>query len=493
MQDKILDDIIIRLKLIDALIKNSEINQAKEYLTILTDKYEMNDLVKIKYLTISNEIDNAKVLLSQVIKSYEDIDRINKSSLKLQTQNIYNLQLSKDELTLIPFKKENKWGFKDFKNVLIIESIYDDYFPFQEGKAAVKKDENWGFINIKGDVCSDFIYERVESYYDGMAAVSIRSTNEYSTVTNTFGISKIDNSTYQVDRQYFLKWGFINHDGELVIPIQYENVKRFSEGLAMVETLINYYDGMIWNEKKYKYDFIDKTGDIKIELKNFENSSGWDRDFWHFHNKPFIFNGGRCKVYTQYVSKAFNQDAIINKSGDIIVSNLNYDRIMSYSEGLAAVAHVDELEDSDGEKYFKQKWGFIDINGNEVIGCKFEEVGSFKEGIAPVRLNNKWGFINNNGFVIVSCKFQAVRQFSEGLAAAYQEVPNLDLSTKHKSYKWGFINKAGKTVIPFIYEGYSLSYEEFIPGCFSFKNGRVKVQKDSKWFTINMQGDSVEE
>lgn len=442
-----LDEIIIRLKLIDASLKVNEINQANEYLDILINKYEMNDLVSTKTLIDSNEIQKATFLVEQIIKSYENINRKIKSEPEIEKQNLNKIQINQQTTILVPFKKNNKWGFKDLNNEVIIDSIYDEAYNFQENKAAVKKDGCWGFINTNGDICSDFIFERVNSFCDGMAAVCIRSTNEYSISKNSYRISEIDKKSYKEEKQYYLKWGFINHTGKIVIPIQYKNVKDFSEELAMVETLINYSEGMSWFEKKYKIDFIDKSGKIVIELNNYISSNGWDSDFWRYHNKPYSFVDGRCKVYTPYVSKEFNQDVIINKSGDIILSNLNYDRIMSYFEGLAAVAHVTRIVNSNGEDYFEEKWGFVDPNGNEVIDCKFNNVGSFKEGLAPVCLNQKWGFID----------------------------------------------MTGKTIIPFIYDGYSLSYEEFIPGFASFKNGLVRVQKGNKGYTINKEGSLIEE
>lgn len=493
MNDVALNEIIIRLKLIEASLKINEINQANEYLNVLIDEYKMGDLENTKQLIISNEQNKAIFLIGQIIKSYENIFGKMNSGTKIETQSNNKSQINQDKPNLIPFKKNNKWGFNDSNNVLIIDCQYDEVLNFQEGKAAVKKNSYWGFINTNGDICSDFIFERVNSFCDGMASVCIRSTKEYSISKNSYRISEIDKKSYKVEKQYFLKWGFINHTGQIVIPIQYANVKDFSEGLAMVETLINYSDGMSWFEKKYKIDFIDKTGRNVIKLNNYVTSSGWDSDFWQYHNKAYTFIDGRCKVYTPYVSKEFNQDVIINKSGDIILSNLNYDRIMSYSEGLAAVAHVTRLVNVNGEDYFEEKWGFVDLNGNEIIDCKFNNVGSFKEGLAPVCLNQKWGFINKEGFVVISPKFEAVRQFSEGLAAAYQEVPNLDSNIKQKLFKWGFIDLNGKTIIPFIYDGYSLSYEEFIPGCASFKKGLVRVQKGGKGCTINKEGTLIEE
>ena len=47
------------------------------------------------------------------------------------------------------------------------------------------------------------------------------------------------------------KWGYINTSGELVIPLQFELARPFSEGLAAVKQ-----DG--------KWGFIDQTGKVMI-------------------------------------------------------------------------------------------------------------------------------------------------------------------------------------------------------------------------------------
>ena len=202
MNEDTLADIIIRLKLIEASLKVNELNQANEYLHILIDKYKMSDLENTKSLIHSNDIKNATFLVEQIITSYENIFRNIESVTKLEIQSIDKTEINQPTSILIPFKKNNNWGFKDLNNDLIIDCIYDEAFDFQEGKAAVKKDGSWGFINAIGDVCSDFIYERVDSYYDGMAAVSIRSTKEYSISKNSYLISEIDKSFQKVEKIY---------------------------------------------------------------------------------------------------------------------------------------------------------------------------------------------------------------------------------------------------------------------------------------------------
>ena len=39
------------------------------------------------------------------------------------------------------------------------------------------------------------------------------------------------------------------------------------------------------------------------------------------------------------------------------------------------------------------KYGYIDNKGNEIVKPQYEEVSSFSEGLAAVKINNKFGYI----------------------------------------------------------------------------------------------------
>ena len=39
------------------------------------------------------------------------------------------------------------------------------------------------------------------------------------------------------------------------------------------------------------------------------------------------------------------------------------------------------------------KWGLIDVNGNEVLTCQFEDITSVYDGKAWAKQNGKWGVI----------------------------------------------------------------------------------------------------
>ena len=63
---------------------------------------------------------------------------------------------------------------------------------------------------------------------------------------------------------------------------------------------------------------------------------------------------------------------------------MKYDYVWDFSEGLARV----ELKD---------KCGYINVSGQEVIQLKYDKVKPFKEGLAHVELNGKWGYIDKKG------------------------------------------------------------------------------------------------
>lgn len=118
-------------------------------------------------------------------------------------------------------------------------------------------------------------------------------------------------------------------------------------------------------------------------------------------------------------------------------------------------------------------YGFIDTTGKEVIKCKYQSVGEFKEGLLQVRLNDKWGYVDIKGRIIIKHQFEGTRGFSDGLAIVVKR-EGFDL------YYYGFINKSGDIIIPFKYTKAE-----------DFKDGIAKVMLDNKWIYIDKNGNKV--
>jgi len=96
--------------------------------------------------------------------------------------------------------------------------------------------------------------------------------------------------------------------------------------------------------------------------------------------------------------------AYIDKTGKIVIDAMRYESAGSFSEGLAAV------------RVPGQGSGFIDKTGVLVIPPQFENAWGFKEGLAPVVVDDKWGFINKTGTLVIENQFDWIERFSEGLA-----------------------------------------------------------------------------
>ncbi len=78
-------------------------------------------------------------------------------------------------------------------------------------------------------------------------------------------------------------------------------------------------------------------------------------------------------------------------------------------------------------------WGFYDIRNNVVvIPARYTEVYSFSEGLAAVRKRNKWGFIDHEGQIVIPIQFDHVAHFNAGKA---------EVVLNEKRY---FITKSGK-------------------------------------------------
>lgn len=101
---------------------------------------------------------------------------------------------------------------------------------------------------------------------------------------------------------------------------------------------------------------------------------------------------------------------------------------------------------------------------------KYEKLGSFSEGLAAVMRDGKWGYINTKGEEVIPCRYSMCEAFNEGLAAVqkYSEEGYIDT-------EWGYIDTEGKEVIPLDIEAEKAN---------EFFEGLAVIIKDYKNFTV---------
>jgi hypothetical protein len=364
---------------------------------------------------------------------------------------------------------------------------------FQEGLAAMQiallgerewGPQHWGFINEKGELAISPKFQYADDFHEGLAGVNVGG-KPYGGADPSFAIPLIDR-----DGRHFIhpirggKWGFIDKRGQFVIKAIYEEVSRFSEGLAfastgkelgyinksgqMVVKVPTEYDGGDFSEglacfsepsrigfvdaagkRHYAHTVTDESGRRRIRLPS--SSEGTSSDEW----TPFVergkwgyvdtagkqaisarffdaceFSCGRAQVSLSEESKA----GYIDRSGNVVIEP-QFDRASRFSEGLAAVQ-------------LGGKVGFIDVSGKMIIPARFEMAFDFSEGLAPVRTGNQWGYIDKTGKTLVAPRFLGAGLFRNGIARVATAGISSGRGDRVSYGTWGYIDRSGKFAIP---------------------------------------------
>lgn len=206
---------------------------------------------------------------------------------------------------LSSIEKNGKKGFIDTKGKVVIPIKYDSSFGFSEGLAYVGVEDaygnrKFGFIDKTGKVVVPIKYNNVKDFKDGISLVNLNGKNFFinrkgeKTLTNLKNFSQVYSEglfivgsgiyepmgvmdttgkiivpfNYLVIQEFYdgmanvtndlKKNGFINKEGKLVIPMEYESHMFFSEGLGAVMKEVN---------GKPKWGAFDREGEIVIPFE----------------------------------------------------------------------------------------------------------------------------------------------------------------------------------------------------------------------------------
>lgn len=145
---------------------------------------------------------------------------------------------------------------------------------------------------------------------------------------------------------------------------------------------------------------------------------------------------------TKYLSQIILKKKVEKAKENIVWLKKKYFLVESLYEGLAVVMRHDEKG--------RDKWGYIDENGKEIIEPKYAGVSNFLEGIAGVTVEDENGvfkcsYIDKTGNEVMKPHFDSSGGFSEGLAMVVRK----DMDGEEK---YGFIDKSGKEVLELQYD-----------------------------------------
>ncbi|RMH78883.1 MAG: hypothetical protein D6680_00865 [Cyanobacteria bacterium J007] len=332
---------------------------------------------------------------------------------------------------------------------------------FREGLSPYYWEGKYGYLNRNGDRVIPHQFVSADLFDEGLAAVSIPNEEVLRSRETDFEGNAIPAENEEL-------WGYIDREGNWVIQPQLHEARRFSEGLAVVKI-----DG--------RYGYINPNGEMAIEpqyqmaqsfsegLAPVLTETGWQFidpkgtivTTIDFSGTIYPLVDGMAKIETG------NQVGYINREGEVVIEpQFSRWTTGSFSEGLLPV-------------FLENAWGFIDRQGEVAIAPNYQMAGSFSEGLAPVKIDEKWGFINNRGEMVISPQFYApvgappennpdVRIFPANITVArpFSE----GLAAVQVGQKAGFIDREGNFVIPPLFTEVE-----------SFSDGLARVKLGGTW------------
>ena len=292
------------------------------------------------------------------------------------------------------------------------------------------------------------------------------------------------------------KYGLKDASGKVIVQGTYTYQFNFSNGLARVinnkKTGLIDTTGKIIAPLQYDVIFTESEGFFKVKKEGgkhfFINRSGKEIHFAFDYDDVDHLKNGRIIFTKNY------KNGVIDSTGKIIVAAV-YDKIKSYSEGLAAFSKGGSITPS---RYYKGKWGFIDLTGKEVIPMLYDVVSSkgFNDGMCAVSNDDefmvgmntaKWGYINTKGSLSIPFLFNGADPFSKGVALV-----NIGMDETGEGGHWGFIKKDGKPLFPFIkcFAMYGSGLEFENDGFAHVKGSREYFHPDYQ-YKINKKGERI--
>lgn len=233
------------------------------------------------------------------------------------------------------------------------------------------------------------------------------------------------------------KWGYIDRNGQWIIPARYEipEVGSFSSGLAFAGG-----------------EFIKKDGTPAFKNTRYENA------------RAFSPKGGSALAAVQVGGRW----GYIDLDGSFVIPP-KYQDAGDFSDGWDPNAKVAASSSSVAPVKIGGKWGYIDRTGRMLISPRFDYAYCFSDGAAAVFYNGRVGYIDRSGIYAINPKYTRGGPFRNGLA------PVCDTAGK-----WGYVNKKGKEPIP-----------RFLNGAGEFSDGLAPAVASSRWGYIDASGEVV--
>lgn len=329
------------------------------------------------------------------------------------------------------FESPEKQGFKIDGNKIVFnngELYHSDY---------LLKDK---FRNI---ITCYFVINKKEYYETRLFGIC----DNHGKLLSEIKYDEIWASENQIIRDKYLrvkingKFGLISLDGKEILPVVYEFIDDCDGNIAIV------------NHGKQLLSVNDLSVLYETEGRILKNVDGWMRLVTGYYpGTSYGLLDSTGKLYEFYNKKKFWGEKEKYKALGA-----------SFHDGLLPVFSTD------------RGYGYVDIDSNEVIECKYCEISDFENGKAKVRLDCEYGYINTEGSMLV---------YNNGKEIA---IP--------KTYDWAYDYKNGYYIVQKgnLYGAIDEFMHELIPCSLKTKEEVELTYSKIKLHALSLAKDTYEE
>lgn len=409
---------------------------------------------------------------------------------------------------------------KGYREFLIqdrkIHLKYDSVFKFSNFCSIVQHESLEGIIDNDGNEIQPCIYYNIGYNYHDIFDLRLHPFNK-------FKFAWIDPlPTTKV------RCGIINEFGQLVIPCEYYDIWFIKYPyFEIVKTIHFAMNGPFWGVPKHGvYDIERQIEIIPCQYNSVEFvPNGISKVFLNGkeglinENGLLLFKRGDLQSYVNfdmiyerkdgfYTCCKSEKKGVIDSDENIIVP-CKYYSISEFENNLAIISvlfeHFENYDFKEGQWIYENnfKYGIVDISGNEIVPCEFDEILHFTSGLSRFKKNKKFGFFNNKGEIVLPPDYLDATQFRNNLAVIrindnysiinQYGVPQIQSTYDSISFlndtlfkvcinnKFGIIDGNEKPILDIIYDSIS---------DFSIYGTSV-VQKNGKYGIIDTDGQIV--
>jgi len=328
-------------------------------LTVLCQDYVVDHPLDEEYTLVYKPIPSTSDLKQTPEKTYGVINRDKKIVVPLAYKDID--KSGENGIFIVTTEWHKKVGlFSAITNKVIVEPTYNKISFFSEGLAVVgnrtlEDDWKFGVVDINGTLVIPVEYADLFFFNEGL-----------------INFQKEENG----------KWGFLDRNNKVVIPaIYYNGHSSFHDGLALVQAS---EDG--------KYGFIDKNNKMVIAAE-FEDGRPFKGGF------TSVAKGTRRAVVgdSKQVREIPAEWVVIDKTGRIIQQR-TFDAISPLQAGGLFIIE------------WNGKIGTMNTKGMPILPMEYSDVTIDKNGYTVFKTldTKKYGMMNNTGSIIIATNYDYV-------------------------------------------------------------------------------------